>query len=60
MTVIETSKITFIVPNFLCHVSLIALTNDSPGSMATFAITSKYTPIANTKQPIIRNMIENK
>ena len=57
MTVIETSKATFVTPNSVFQVDTIALTKDSPGSITTFAKTSIYTPKPSIKHPINRYTI---
>src|SRR5699024_1227705 len=54
ITVRDTSKATFVVPNSVFHVEETARTKDSPGSMATFARTSVYTPNPRIRQPVRR------
>ena len=54
MTVSDTSKATFVVPNSVFHVEETARTKDSPGSIATFASTSVYTPKPRIRQPTRR------
>ena len=54
MTVSDTSKATFVEPNSVFHVEDTARTNDSPGSIATLARTSVYTPNPRITHPISR------
>lgn len=41
ITVMEESKMIFVVPKFVCQTCTTARTNDSPGSMTTSASTSR-------------------
>ena len=50
----DTSKQTLVVPKSVFQVWVTARTKDSPGSMATSATTSRYTPKAKITQPISR------
>lgn len=52
MTVSDTSKATFVEPNSVFHVEETARTNDSPGSIATLARTSVYTPNPTSDQQV--------
>lgn len=54
MAVMDTSKQTLVMPKSVFQVSTTARTKDSPGSMATSASTSRYTPKASTAQPTSR------
>ena len=54
MTASYTSKATFVDPNSVFHVEDTARTNDSPGSIATSARTSVYTPNPRITHPISR------
>ena len=54
ITVIDTSKQIFVTPNSVCQVITMARTKDSPGSMATLARTSVYTPNPRIRHPISR------
>ena len=54
ITVIDTSKQILVTPNSVCHVITMARTKDSPGSIATLASTSVYTPNPRIRHPISR------
>ena len=54
ITVIDTSKQILVTPNSVCHVITMARTKDSPGSIATLASTSVYTPNPRIRHPINR------
>ena len=56
MTASDTSKATFVDPNSVFHVEDTARTNDSPGSIATSARTSVYTPNPRITHPISRRL----
>ena len=51
ITVKVTSLAIFVIPKSVCQVLLMARTSDSPGSMATLARVSRYTPKPRMMQP---------
>ena len=60
MAVRDTSKQTLVIPNSNFHVDETARTKDSPGSIATLARTSVYTPKPSIRQPMSSHITDER